>query len=152
MKKRLLFLILCCVGMLSCNKSDIPDDLDKNPIFKFTKEKKYFDEFHTYSDVFKLYYYEHDVIQTNPNAIFPAEQISKLKDSLNYRLSKSEENKRDFFRSAPFFCRFFQRIVPETPTKTPKMTRCPPKSSKSGSGRQKKRRKTGPSPLLPPAP
>ena len=97
MKKRLLFLILCCVGMLSCNKSDIPDDLDKNPIFKFTKEKKYFDEFHTYSDVFKLYYYEHDVIQTNPNAIFPAEQISKLKDSLNYRLSKSEENKRDFF-------------------------------------------------------
>lgn len=97
MKKRLLFLILCCVGMLSCNKSDIPDDLDKNPIFKFTKEKKYFDEFHTYSDVFKLYYYEHDVIQTNPNAIFPAEQISKLKDSLNYRLSKSEENDYSFF-------------------------------------------------------
>ena len=61
------------------------------------KKKKYFDEFHTYSDVFKLYYYEHDVIQTNPNAIFPAEQIRKLKDSLNYRLSKSEENKRDFF-------------------------------------------------------
>ena len=97
MKKRLLFLILCCVGMLSCNKSDIPDDLDKNPIFKFTKEKKYFEEFHTYSDVLKLYYYEHDVIQTNPNAIFPAEQISKLKDSLNYRLSKSEENNKHFF-------------------------------------------------------
>lgn len=98
MKKHLLFiLMLCCIGMPSCDKSDIQDDLDKNPIISFTKEKKYFDEFHTYSDVFKPYYYEYNVIQSNPNAIYPAEQIQKLKDSLNYQLSKSKNDKLTFY-------------------------------------------------------
>ena len=97
MKVRFLFLMFCCVGILSCDKSDVQDILDKHPVFSYAKEKIYFAEYHTYSDVFKPYYYEYDVLQTNPNAILPLERVKALKDSLNNRLMKSTDDNYTFF-------------------------------------------------------
>ena len=54
------------------------------------------------------------------------------------------QNKRDFFRDGPFFCRNFSSREPEKTTNIPRMPGCPPKNPRWGAAIGRRRRKTAP--------
>ena len=90
----LLLMLLVSCGNDETDVSDIPV-VSQNPTFKIKKEKVYFGEYHTYSDVLKPFYYQFAVEQLNPNAVFPQEKLKEMEDSINNIIELSSY--KDFF-------------------------------------------------------
>lgn len=92
-----LMTILLSASFTACGGDDenitdepvVPEDPEVEPThstvpkYSFTKTKVYLGEYHTYADVFKPYYYDFSVEQTNPYATVSDERLKEVKDSVN---------------------------------------------------------------------
>ena len=101
--KNLFFILIFTISFLACS-GDSPDKpntgivKDPNPRFEIDREIVYFGEYHGYADVFKPYYYQYSIKQTNPNAMVSQERLKEMEDSLNNIIEFSNKgNTRHLF-------------------------------------------------------